>query len=90
MSEDLDPRQLEDELKTGPVEGLVEVAVSEQGLTHELKLRENRSHELKEELTYFLKANLDVFVWTHEDMVRIHPDIICHRLNISPNFKPIR
>ena len=30
MSEDLDPRQLEDEVNTGPVLGLVEVAVSEQ------------------------------------------------------------
>ena len=55
-----------------------------------LKLRENLSHELKEELTHFLKANLDVFVWTHKDMVGIQPDIMCHRLNISHDFKPIR
>ena len=65
MSEDLDPRQLKDELKTGPVEGLVEVAISKQEPTRVLKLGESLSHELKEELTYFLKANLDVFVWTH-------------------------
>ena len=90
MSEDLDPRQLEDKLKTRPVEGLVEVAVSEQEPTCVLKLGENLSHELKEELTHFLKANLDVFGWTHEDMVGIHPDIMCHWLNISPDFKPIR
>ena len=55
-----------------------------------LKLGENLSHELKEGLTCFLKANLDVFAWTHEDMVGIHPDVMCHRLNISPDFKPIR
>ena len=90
MSEDLDPRQLEDGLKTRPVEGLVEVAVSEQEPTRVLKLGENLSHELKEELTRFLKANLDVFAWTHEDMVGIHPDIMCHHLNINPDFKPIR
>ena len=29
MSENLDPKKLEDEVKTGPVEGLVEVAVCE-------------------------------------------------------------
>ena len=34
-------------------------------------------------------ANLDVFAWTHEDMIGIHPDVICHRLNINPDFKPI-
>ena len=38
MSEDLDPRQLEDDTKTGPVEGLVEVVVSEQEPTWVLKL----------------------------------------------------
>ena len=48
------------------------------------------SCELKEEPTHFLMANLDVFAWTHEDMVGIHPDIMCHRLNISLDFKPIR
>ena len=55
-----------------------------------LKLGENLSCKLKEELTHFLKANLDVFPWTHEDMVGIYPDIMCHWLNISPDFKPIR
>ena len=89
MSEDLDPRQLEDEVKTGPVEGLVMVVVSEQEPTRVLKLGENLSNELKEELTCFLKANLDAFTWTHEHMVRIHLDVICHRLNISPDFKLI-
>ena len=89
MNEYLDPRQLEDELKIGLVEGLFEVAVSEQEPTHVLKLGESLCHELKEELTCFLKANLDVFAWTNEDMIEIHPDIICHSLNISPDFKPI-
>ena len=55
-----------------------------------LKLGENLSCKLKEELTQFLMANLDVFAWTHEDMVGIHLDIICHWLNISLDFKPIR
>ena len=55
-----------------------------------LKLGENLSCELKEELTCFLIVNLDVFAWTHEDMVGIHPDVMCHRLNISPDFKPIQ
>ena len=35
-------------------------------------------------------ANLDVFAWTHEDMVGIHPNVMYHQLNISPDFKPIQ
>ena len=33
--------------------------------------------------------NLDVFVWTHIDMVGIHLDVMCHKLNIDPQVKPI-
>ena len=55
-----------------------------------LKLGENLSPELKNGLICVLKANLDVFAWTHEDMVGIHPDVMCHHLNISPDFKPVR
>ena len=76
-------------MKIGPVEGLVEVAVCEHEPTRVL-LGENLSCKLKEELTHFLKANLGVFAWTHEDMVGIHLDVMCHRLNINPDFKPIR
>ena len=90
MSEDLNPRQLEDEVKIEPVKGLVEVTVCEHEPTRVLKLGENLSYKLKEELTHFLKANLDVFAWTHEDMVRIHPDIMCHWQIISPDIKPIK
>ena len=90
MSEDLDPRQLEDEVNTRPIEGLVEVAVCKQEPTWVLKLGENLSCELKDEFAHFLKANLDVFAWTHKDMVGIHLDVMCLPLNINPDFKPIR
>ncbi|KAJ9555927.1 hypothetical protein OSB04_010541 [Centaurea solstitialis] len=32
----------------------------------------------------------DCFAWTHEDMVGIDPDIISHKLNVDPTFKPIK
>ena len=38
----------------------------------------------------FLKKNQDVFSWTHADMVGIHPDVMCHLLNIDPQAKPVR
>ena len=90
MSEDLNPWQIEDEVKTEPVESLVEVTICEQEPTWVLKLGENLRCKLKKELTRFLTASLNVFAWTHEDIVGIHPDVICHRLNISLDFGPIR
>ena len=41
-------------------------------------------------LTAFLWDNQDVFTWSHEDMLRIDPSIIVHKLNVSPLFPPIR
>ncbi|KAL5571889.1 hypothetical protein UlMin_021486 [Ulmus minor] len=32
----------------------------------------------------------DVFAWSHEDMLGIDPSVIVHRLNIDPNFKPVK
>ncbi|XP_075640239.1 uncharacterized protein LOC142611983 [Castanea sativa] len=41
-------------------------------------------------LTTFLKENRDVFAWSHEDMPRIDPSVMVHRLNVSPSFPPVR
>lgn len=34
--------------------------------------------------------NLDVFTWTHDDMVGINPKIMSHRLNIDEKYPPER
>ena len=36
----------------------------------------------------FLRGSLDVYAWTHEDMERLNPDIMCHRLNIDEKCPP--
>ena len=33
-------------------------------------------------LTAFLRDNQDMFAWSHEDMLRIDPSVIVHRLNV--------
>ena len=35
----------------------------------------------------FLKKNLDVFAWSHEDMPRIDEQVIEHSLNVDPMKK---
>ena len=37
----------------------------------------------------FLKENLDIFAWSHEDMLGISTKVIQHRLNVDPKKKPI-
>ena len=38
----------------------------------------------------FLKENLDVFAWSHEDMSGISPEVIQHKLNVDPERKPVQ
>ena len=49
----------------------------------------NLNSETKEEIVSFLKHNLDVFAWSHEDMPRIPTSIIQHRLKVDPKKKPV-
>ncbi len=45
---------------------------------------------LRESIIEFLKSNLDIFAWTHEDMPGIDPLTICHKLNVDPSIWPIK
>ena len=48
------------------------------------------TEDLRSLLTHFLKKNKDVFVCKQEDIREIDPEIITHRLNVSPSFKPVK
>ena len=48
------------------------------------------SPEMRTKLIKFLKGNLDVFAWSHEDMPGISPEVIQHSLNVDPSRKPVQ
>ena len=48
------------------------------------------SADMKKKLVQFLKENLDIFVWSHEDMPGISPKVIQYRLNVDPEKKPVQ
>ena len=50
----------------------------------------NLSPQTKKEIVSFLKDNLDVFAWSHEDMVGIPVNIIQHLLNVDPEKKLVQ
>ncbi|XP_052202690.1 uncharacterized protein LOC127808243 [Diospyros lotus] len=87
---DLDPREVDCDKASGPVEELEEVPVGEVDAERCLKLGKNLAPEVKCQLVEFLKANLDVFAWNHEDMVGIAPEVMSHRFNMDPSYRPVR
>ena len=45
---------------------------------------------MRTRLIQFLKENLDVFAWSHEDMTGMAPEVIQHKLNVNLERKPVR
>ena len=85
MEIDIDPRLQEDEPIARHVEGLIEMQVDPNELSWVIKIGKSLENELAKQLTELLKKNLDMLAWKHTDMVGIHPEIMCHRLNIEPS-----
>ena len=48
------------------------------------------SADTKKKLVQFLKENLDIFAWSHEDMPDISTEIIQHKLNMEAEKKPVQ
>ncbi|KAL5538665.1 hypothetical protein UlMin_044967 [Ulmus minor] len=71
-----------------PTVGGIGILRGDQTESREIYEAANRS--VQEDLIIFLREHRDVFAWSHEDMPGIDPNIIVHRLNIDPNFKPIK
>ena len=73
-----------------PVEELEEIILDDLRPERTTRVGTLASWPVYQELTTFLRDNQDVFAWSHEDMPRINPKIIVHKLNVSPTFSPIR
>ena len=72
------------------VEALEEVELAEGQATKTMRIRTMLSPEVRARLIQFLKENLDVFAWSHEDIPGIAPEIIQHKLNVNPDRKPVQ
>lgn len=55
-----------------------------------LKIGSQLAINMQQELIKFLRANLDVFAWTHVDMCEILHEIACYALSIDPKITPVR
>jgi hypothetical protein len=48
------------------------------------------SPKVEESLVAFLRNNIDVFAWCHDDMPGINHLVISPRLNVDPNHRPVK
>ena len=73
-----------------PTEALEDIPSNENNLEKYTRVRADMKKKTKQNLVQFLKKSIDVFAWSHEDMLGIDPSVITHRLNIYPSTKTVR
>ena len=73
-----------------PIEVLEDISLDENNPERCTKVGADLEGRVKEDLVQFLRKNIDVFAWSHEDMPGIDPNVITHRLNVCPSSKPVR
>ena len=72
------------------MEALEMVELVDRKLAKTMKIGTNLNNQMKKELVQFLKENLDIFAWNHEDMTGIAAEVIQHCLNVNLERKPIQ
>ncbi|XP_074347670.1 uncharacterized protein LOC141686541 [Apium graveolens] len=76
--------------RAGAAEDTIPILVDPNDPSKVLRISSNLSLDLREDLARFLRRNLDVFAWSHSDMIGIEPNVMCHRLNLDPKKKRVR
>ena len=79
-----------EEKEEDKVEALEEVELVEGKTIKTTRIEMTLSPEMKSMLVQFLKENLDVFAWSHEDLPGISSKVIEHKLNVNPEKKPVQ
>ena len=73
-----------------PTEVLEDIPLEEGNPEKFTRIGTSMEEKTKKDLIHFLRKSINVFVWSHEDMSRIDPSVITHRLNVYPSSKLVR
>ena len=73
-----------------PTEALEDISLDEDDLGKSTRIWADLEEKIKKDLICFLRENIDVFAWSHEDMPGIDPSVITHRLNVYPSSNPVQ
>ena len=72
-----------------PTEALENVSLDKDNLEKSTRIGVDLEEKVKKDLVCFLRENIDVFAWSHEDMPGIDPSVITYCLNVYPSSKPM-
>ena len=73
-----------------PTEALEDIPLDEDDPGKSTRIGADLDGKIKKDLIRFLRENIDVFAWSHENMSGIDLSVITHRLNVYPSSKPMR
>jgi hypothetical protein len=73
-----------------PTKELEVVVLDDEKLNKTTNIGTRMDGRLRKFIIKFLKDNLDIFAWTHDDMPGIDPSTICHKLNVDPSIRPVK
>jgi len=83
---ELDPRVDYEGERSQPVEETKSIELAEGRL---VRISSQMDVNRERKLIDCLKENVGAFAWSVQDMRRIDPDFICHRLLVNPNVKSV-
>ena len=72
-----------------PTEVLEDIPLEKDNPEKFTRIGTSMEEKTKQDLFQFLRKSIDVFAWSHEDMPRIDPSVITHRMNVHPSSKPV-
>ena len=79
-----------EEKEANEMEAMETVTLDRDEIDKTTRIGTTLSPAMSASLIQFLQQNLDVFVWSHEDMSGIPTEIIQHKLNVNPVSKPMQ
>ncbi|CAL2247669.1 unnamed protein product [Prunus armeniaca] len=85
-----DPREENPTPMAQPTEELETIILNEEFPDRWVKIGTNLDPDLRRQFVDFLRQHAEVFAWSYDDMPGISPDVISHKLSISPAHKPVR
>ena len=90
MDEHMQTMNIEEKrIATKPTEVLEDIPLDKSNPEKFTRIGTSIEEETKQDLDQFLRKSIDVFEWSHEDMLGIDPNVITHRLNVYPSSKPV-
>ena len=73
-----------------PTEKLEEVALIEGDDKKTTRIGTSMVKEIRDSIVQFLRENVDVFTWSHDDMPGISTEVIVHKLNVNLSMRLVK